>query len=58
MFGTSVTLADVYIVPQMYNAVRFQCDLTNFPTLRGICGHLETLPAFIEATPEKQPDSE
>jgi len=58
MFGTSVTLADVYIVPQMYNALRFHCDLTAFPTLRGICRHLETLPPFIKAAPELQPDSE
>jgi maleylacetoacetate isomerase len=58
MFGTSVTLADVFIVPQMYNALRFHCDLTSYPTLRGICRHLESLPAFIKAAPEVQPDSE
>jgi maleylacetoacetate isomerase len=58
MFGTSVTLADIYIVPQMYNALRFHCDLTAFPTLRGICRYLESLPPFIKATPELQPDSE
>ena len=58
MFGTSVTLADVYIVPQMYNAVRFKCDLAPYPTLRGICGYLETLPEFANAAPEAQPDAE
>jgi maleylacetoacetate isomerase len=58
MYGRSVTLADVYIVPQMYNALRFSCDLTPYPTLRGICRHLESLPAFIKASPEVQPDSE
>jgi maleylacetoacetate isomerase len=58
MFGHSVTLADVYIVPQMYNALRFHCDLTAYPTLRGICRHLESLPPFIKAAPEVQPDSE
>ncbi|MGH8138521.1 MAG: maleylacetoacetate isomerase, partial [Steroidobacteraceae bacterium] len=46
MFGSSVTIADVYIVPQMYNARRFKCDVEPYPTLRGICAHLETLPAF------------
>jgi maleylacetoacetate isomerase len=55
MFGSSVTIADVYIVPQMYNARRFKCDLEPYPTLRGVCGHLETLPAFAKATPEAQP---
>jgi len=58
MFGSGVTLADVYIAPQMYNALRFHCDLAAFPILRGICRHLETLPAFIKAAPELQPDSE
>jgi maleylpyruvate isomerase len=57
MFGKSVTLADVYIVPQMYNARRFNCDLEPYPTLRSICAHLETLPAFAKAAPEAQPDA-
>lgn len=58
MFGTSLTLADVLIVPQMYNALRFHCDVTGYPTLRGICAHLESLPPFIKAAPDLQPDSE
>ena len=58
MFGNRVTLADVCIVPQMYNAVRFKCDLAPYPTLRGICAHLETLPEFANAAPEAQPDAE
>jgi maleylacetoacetate isomerase len=55
MFGSSVTIADIYIVPQMYNARRFKCDLEPYPTLRGICAHLESLPAFAKAVPEAQP---
>jgi maleylacetoacetate isomerase len=58
MFGTSVTMADVLIAPQMYNALRFHCDVTPYPTLRSICAHLESLPPFIKAAPELQPDSE
>lgn len=57
MFGNSVTLADIYIVPQMYNARRFKCDLDPYPTLRAICAHLESLPAFAKAAPEVQPDA-
>jgi maleylacetoacetate isomerase len=57
MFGKSVTLADIYLVPQMYNARRFKCDLEPYPTLRGICAHLESLPAFSKAAPELQPDA-
>lgn len=52
MFGTSVTLADVMLVPQMYNARRFKTDLAPYPQLRAICAHLETLPPFARAAPE------
>ena len=58
MFGTSLTMADVLILPQMYNALRFHCDVTSYPTLRRICAHLESLPPFIKAAPDLQPDSE
>jgi maleylacetoacetate isomerase len=57
LFGTSVTLADVCLVPQMFNARRFQCDVSAFPTLRGISAYLESLPAFARAAPEAQPDA-
>lgn len=57
MFGTAVTLADIYILPQMYNARRFNCDLEPYPTLRAICNHLESLPAFARAAPEAQEDA-
>ena len=57
LFGSSVTLADVCLVPQMANARRYRCDTTPYPTLRGICAHLETLPAFAAAAPDVQPDA-
>ncbi len=57
VFGTEVTLADVCLVPQMFNARRFQCDVEPFPTLRAICSHLETLPEFARAAPGAQPDA-
>ena len=57
-FGKEVTLADIYLVPQMYNARRFKTDLTPFPTLVGISTHLEALPAFAAARPEMQPDAQ
>ena len=56
-FGSSVTLADVCLVPQMFNARRFKCDVTSYPTLVGICNHLEQLPAFHAARPEIQSDA-
>jgi maleylacetoacetate isomerase len=57
LVGTAVTLADVCLVPQMFNARRFRCNVEPFPTLRGICAYLETLPAFAAAAPAAQPDA-
>jgi maleylacetoacetate isomerase/maleylpyruvate isomerase len=57
-FGDAVSLADVLLVPQMFNARRFKTDLTAFPTLVGISAHLEALPAFAAARPEVQPDAQ
>jgi maleylpyruvate isomerase len=57
LVGAQVTLADICLVPQMYNARRFDCDLTPYPRLRRISAHLEGLPAFAAAAPEAQPDA-
>jgi maleylacetoacetate isomerase len=57
MFGEAVTLADVCLVPQMYNARRMQCDLEPYPRLRAIGAHLESLAPFARAVPEAQPDA-
>jgi maleylacetoacetate isomerase len=57
-FGAAVSLADVCLVPQMYNARRFDCDLTPFPTLARITAGLEQEEAFASAAPEQQPDAE
>ncbi len=57
-YGQSVTLADVLLVPQMYNAHRFKVDVSPFATLVKISAHLERLAPFSEARPEAQPDAE
>jgi maleylacetoacetate isomerase len=57
LVGSEVTLADICLVPQMYNARRFDCDLAPYPRLREISAHLEGLPAFARAAPEAQPDA-
>ena len=57
LYGDSVTLADVCLVPQMANARRFSCDLAPYPTLCAISAHLEALPAFARAAPASQPDA-
>lgn len=56
--GDAVSLADVLLVPQMFNARRFNLDLTPFPTLCRIEANLTTLPAFVDTHPSRQPDAE
>ena len=56
-FGNSATLADLYLIPQVYNARRFKVDLTEFPTITSIEAHCLTLDSFIKAVPEAQPDA-
>ena len=58
LYGDRVTLADVCLVPQMYNARRYYCDVTPYPTLVAIDAHLASNPAFAVARPEAQPDAE
>ncbi len=58
LYGDGVTLADVCLVPQMYNARRYYCDLSPYPALVAIDAHLLSLPAFATARPEAQPDAE
>lgn len=55
--GTSPTLADCALVPQLYNARRFGIDLTPYPRLRHIDATCMALPAFQAAAPERQPDA-
>jgi maleylpyruvate isomerase len=57
-FGTSPTLADVCLVPQLVNARRFGVDLSRFPHLLAAERAANALPAFAEAAPERQPDAE
>lgn len=53
-FGNEITMADVYLSPQMFNARRFECDLDAYPRLLEIVERLDRLPAFIQAAPEQQ----
>lgn len=55
-FGNEPTLADVALIPQIYNALRFDCPLSDYPILTRIYEHCIQLPAFIAASPENQPD--
>ena len=57
-FGDSLTIADVCLVPQLYNARRFSCDVTPYPTLVRIADALSAEPAFLAAAPDRQPDAQ
>jgi maleylpyruvate isomerase len=53
-----VTIADLAIVPQIFNARRFDCDLAKAPTLNAIADRCMELDAFARAQPSAQPDAE
>lgn len=55
--GNAVTLADVFVVPQLYNATRFGVDLTRFPLAADVAARASELPAFIAAHPNRQIDA-
>ena len=57
-FGSQVTLSDVCLVPQVYNARRLKVPLDTFPKIVGIEAACLALPAFDRARPENQPDAE
>lgn len=58
LFGAAPTLAELCLVPQLFNARRFGLDLAPFPRLRAAEAASAALPAFAEAAPERQPDAE
>lgn len=55
--GDQPTLADCFLVPQLYNAERFDCDLSPYPRILRVAGHCRRLEAFRAAAPENQPDA-
>jgi len=48
-----VTMADICLIPQVYNALRFECDTSNFPKIISIYNECLKLPAFDEAQPKE-----
>lgn len=57
-FGDTPSMADIYLVPQVFSAARFKVDLSEMPNVRRIFANCEALPAFADAHPSKQPDAE
>lgn len=56
-FGDEVTLADLYLQPQVYNANRVGVDMAKYPTIVRISAGLQAVPAFQKAHPSQQPDA-
>lgn len=55
--GERISLADICLVPQVYNARRIGLDLANYPRIIAADTEARKLPAFMAAAPEAQPDA-
>ena len=53
----TVSLSDLCLIPQLYNARRFSCDMGRWPALLEIEDRCEQTPEFIQAHPNQQPDA-
>lgn len=49
--GDKPSIADICLIPQVYNALRFECDLAEYPLILSINEHCLSLPAFANAAP-------
>ena len=56
-FGSTPTLADVYLVPQVESARRFKVDLSRWPLVQAVDAACAQLEAFRKAAPSAQPDA-
>lgn len=57
-YGDQVSIADCCLLPQVYNARRFDCDLSGLEHIQRICTNLDEIEAIRQAAPENQPDAE
>ncbi|NIB41040.1 maleylacetoacetate isomerase [Pseudomaricurvus alkylphenolicus] len=56
--GDQVTLADVYLIPQVFNALRFEVDMTPYPKIMAAYEACNQLDAFQKAAPANQVDAQ
>lgn len=57
-FGDSLTIADCYLLPQVYSAERFGVDLTKYTRIRAVASRSAEIPAVALAHPDRQPDAD
>lgn len=55
--GDQVTMADICLIPQVYNARRYELDLSPWPLITAVDAQCLRLKAFADASPERQPDT-
>jgi maleylacetoacetate isomerase/maleylpyruvate isomerase len=56
-FGDQVTMADVFLIPQIITSQRFKVDTSKYPFLMKIFDNCQKLEAFSRAHPFRQPDT-
>lgn len=57
-FADNVTVADICLVAQVYNAHRFNVDMSAYPLINSVVENCNQLPAFVKALPENQGDAQ
>jgi maleylpyruvate isomerase len=57
-FGAAPTIADLCLIPQLFNARRFGVDVSAYPRLLKVEAATKDIKAFADATPDKQHDAE
>lgn len=57
-FGDTPGMADIYLMPQVFSAQRFNVDLTEMPNINRIAANCSDVEAFAKAHPKEQPDAE
>jgi maleylpyruvate isomerase len=57
-FGDSPSLADICLIPQVFNARRYKIDISHLKKIEAVDRHCKELPAFLDAHPRRQPDTE
>jgi maleylpyruvate isomerase len=57
IFGDQVSMADCCLVPQVFNAQRYECDLKPYPVVMKIFDECMKLESFVAAQPMSQPDA-
>ncbi len=57
-YGNKPSMADIFLIPQVYNAMRFDCQLETYPLISRIYQNSLLLPAFSRAAPKNQVDAQ